>query len=407
MGIYKGQHYFYKSLIKSSITDFIKKERVVNVGIDIEHLIGEGRDLNYSDIELKEYILEYIKPLKDNGLNLFFVFGGKPSNDILTQNVYTNEYLKLKKNILKAFINQKVEIIICIIKQKLLNEVMLYVDITESIFDSLNVETIENIGNYVSNKTNNPIFTLYNDIFIKNELHLNNIPFDNLWELANEHWGTNMSKKRLEYYIDYIKENITDVTIIESIYDGDDQLIMMIELGIIDAIISKDSDMFAYNSKIIIINLYEDIVSYIKINNMYDFFKKEGYSKKVVKTAMIISSADYNYYMYDNYISFHKSLEISKKYKGNYDKTFEYFCNKNNKKYNVHIANEISHSFTTNFDNYIFNTLYSIKKSLYQDNCYIKLFNILLSSIINDNILNISFINISLQQLKNMYIEWK
>ena len=140
---------------------------------------------------------------------------------------------------------------------------------------------------------------------------------------------------------------------------------------------------------------------------MYDFFKKEGYSKKVVKTAMIISSADYNYYMYDNYISFHKSLEISKKYKGNYDKTFEYFCNKNNKKYNVHIANEISHSFTTNYDNYIFNTLYSIKKSLYQDNCYIKLFNILLSSIINDNILNISFINISLQQLKNMYIEWK
>ena len=406
MGIYKGQQYFYKSLIKLSLNDFIKKEKVLNIGIDIEHLIGEARDMNYSDIEVKEYILDYIKPLKDNGLHLFFVYGSKLSNDILTKKVYTNDYLKLKKNILKAFINQKAEFTICIIKKKLLNEVMLYVDITESIFDNLNVETIENIGNYVSNKSKNPIMTLYNDIFIKNELRLN-IPFDILWELANEHWITAMSKKRLEYYIDYIKEHITDVTIIESIYDGDDQLIMMIELGIIDAIISKDSDMFAYNSKIIIVNLYEDIVSYVKINNMYDIFKKEGYSKKVVKTAMVISSADYNYYMYDNYISLHKSLEISKRYKGNYDKTFEYFCNKYNKKYDVDIANEISYSFTIKYDNYILNTLVYIQKSLYQDSCYIKLFNILLSNIINDNILNIKFINISLQELKKMYIDFK
>ena len=83
MGIYKGQQELHESKRTENISNFRTNEKIYTVGIDGEYVIGQGRDLKYSGIALKNYIINsYIKPFKDNGINVYFVFGGKISKDI-------------------------------------------------------------------------------------------------------------------------------------------------------------------------------------------------------------------------------------------------------------------------------------------------------------------------------------
>ena len=430
MGIYKGQQELHESKRTENISNFRTNENIYTVGIDGEYVIGQGRDLKYSGIALKNYIINsYIKPFKDNGINVYFVFGGKISKDInivmANKNNRPNDYLKLKKNVLKAFTNQKSDIITDNLKKIIWNELILYFksnapDIYHPLYEVYNnplkVFTKNNykyymrqLGEYVWDSTSSKL-QLFNELFVEKqtEIPISDVPFDILWEMAYEHWNEKMAKKRLEEHIEYIKKYLVDidiVNVVDSTYDSDDQLIMMVELGIIDAIVSKDSDMFAYNSKIVIIDIdsINNTISYIKINNMYTYLEKNGYTKKVVKTAMIISSADYNYYMYDNYIPFKTSLEISKKFQGNYYKTFKYFCQLYKKTYDKKIANDISHAFMiTDKKTDILDAVKSVVTSLYNnENPHLYVVNILLSKLTDNNVLNIKNISCHLQLLQN------
>jgi hypothetical protein len=118
---------------------------------------------------------------------------------------------------------------------------------------------------------------------------------------------------------------------------------------------------------------------------------------------MIISSADYNYYMYDNYIPFKTSLEISKNFQGNYYKTFKYFCQLYKKTYDKKIANDISHAFMiTDKKTDILDAVKSVVTSLYNnENPHLYVVNILLSKLTDNNVLNIKNISCHLQLLQN------
>jgi hypothetical protein len=128
---------------------------------------------------------------------------------------------------------------------------------------------------------------------------------------------------------------------------------------------------------------------------------------------MIISSADYNYYLCKKKIPFNIALEATIDNNGNirnYYELFYYFCKKENLKYNYEIAEEISkaYNFSTLEDD-IKDSLHVIIKSISKfisfektkkfNHIYFNLIEILLF-IINNNIFNIKIIKSHVNRLK-------
>ena len=345
-----------------------------------------------------------------------------------------NEYLKLKKNVLKAWINQD--------SNKIKEDIIKFIwkDVTDCFkndppdkehslynlflnpINILNKNNYKNymiqVGKYVWNNTD-PIYLLFKifyvekkkDIIIKDIIR--NIPFNLLLDIACDHWDNNMSERRLEKYIPVLKKYLAKfVPIPDSTYDGDDQLGTMASITSVDAIVSGDSDMFAYNPKIVIVDIGEDKKSahYIKISTIYKQLKFKGYTESIIDTAIKISSADYNYYLYDNYIQFKTALKISKKFNGDYHQTFNYFCKKYGKVYDKKIANEIYHAYRVSIcEESIKDSIKSVYNSLVyyinqnDNNVNIKYYHDLIKILllfINNNILDIGVINYNLRVLK-------
>lgn len=376
MGIYKASKTFNKLKASYNLKTFSKSENVTSVGIDAEYAIGSGRDLHLSDIDLKNYIInKFIDPFIKNGIYVYMVFG----NDTNCRDINTNRHndiLKWKKSVLKAYTNQRNLKINKDILRFLWNEIIEYFKLhppnkTNFLYNvylllsssNVNNNTIYNIINnskykkyidYIPDyvwKKSDILYLLYEKIIInKNTISINDIPRNIFWKLAYYHWENNMKQKRLIKHIQYIKQNIKNyVPIVISPYDGDDQLSTMVEAGIIQAIVSGDSDFFAFNSNIVITNMYKNHIEAIKLSDIYHYLQENGYSYNVIRTAMIISSADYNYDLYKYKIPFNTSLTICKKlYKQgkSYFDIFEYFCNKYNIIYNENIAKEISKAYT-------------------------------------------------------------
>lgn len=374
MGIYNAKKELYITKRNELLKNIKKYENIYSVGIDAEYIIGSGREFNLENQDLVNYIIKkYINPFLKNNINVFMIFSGKQIKyyeDLKSYRI--NDKLKWQKNIFKAYQNQNNDII----KKNILNYIWTKVsdyintyppscnnpiyDLYTSIFIYNKPEKILNKTNYISYmrklgnyiwKTSDSMYKLYNYFLIeKNDINLDIIPRDILWELSYNHWINNMTSKRLSNHIDYVKKYLKNyVPIINSPYDGDDQLVTMVNLGIINAIVSGDSDFFAFKSNIVILDVCDktNSIEFVKLNDMYKNFEKNGYTYDMVKTAMIISSADYNPEFYKYKIPFNISLKTCKKLNNDsYFEIFKYFCKKYKISYDYNIAKEISKAYT-------------------------------------------------------------
>jgi hypothetical protein len=428
MGIFRFQ-LETKNLIKTIPINKLSSINVRAVAVDAEYVIGKLLDLKTSPENLNRYIKDmYIDVFINNNVSVYFVFGGKPVKQIekIKKN-RINDILKLKKNVFKSHINQKIKKIQDEFLYYLWNIVELYFDKNPlekddnffNVYNSIFIEKkpskflnnttyscyMKKIGTYVWNK-NEILFKLFEKFIVNLETvtydTIDSLPHSILWNIAYKHWNGKMGIKRLEPYIQNVKKYLKNIVpIIESTYDGDDQLVMMAELGIVNGIISGDSDFFAYNTNIVIldINTVKETINYVKKSDLSNNFKINGYTENMIKNAMIISSADYNYYLCKKKIPFNIALKETTDSNGNirdYYELFYYFCKKENLEYNYEIAEEISkaYTFSTNEDD-IKDSLVVIVNSInkFISSCqhkkYFNLIEILLLFIINNNILNI------------------
>jgi len=374
MGIYNAKKELYITKRNELLKNIKKYENIYSVGIDAEYIIGSGREFNLEKQDLVNYIIKkYINPFLKNNINVFMIFSGKQIKyyeDLKSYRV--NDKLKWQKNIFKAYQNQNNDII----KKNILNYIWTKVsdyinayppscnnpiyDLYTAIFIYNEPEKILNKTNYISYmrklgnyiwKTSDSMYKLYDYFLIeKNDINLDIIPRDVLWELSYNHWINNMTSKRLSDHIDYVKKYLKNyIPIINSPYDGDDQLVTMVNLGIINAIVSCDSDFFAFKSNIVILDVCDktNSIEFVKLDDMYKNFENNGYTYDMVRTAMIISSADYNPEFYKYKIPFNISLKTCKKLNNNsYFEIFKYFCKKYKISYDHNVAKEISNAYT-------------------------------------------------------------
>lgn len=444
MGVFRFQSETNK-VVTTKPVKILPSLGVRSVAVDAEYVIGKLLDLDKSPEKLNQNIKAmYIDIFINNNVSVYFVFGGKPVKQLerIKKN-RINDILKLKKNVFKAHINQKIKNIQDEFLAYLWDMVELYFYnnplekddpfyiVYNTIFVEKNPSNILNkktysyymtkLGGYVWDK-NDILFKLFEKFIVNLEpvTHdiINSLPYSILWKIAYKHWNGKMARKRLETHIYNVKQYLqTIVPIVESTYDGDDQLVMMVELGIVDGIVSGDSDFFAYRTNMVIVDIdnFNETVTYVKISDLYNNFKLNGYTEDMIKNAMIISSADYNYYLCKKKIPFNVALEASIDNNGNvrnYYKLFYYFCQKENLIYNNEIAEEISKAYnvSTNEDD-IKDSLYAIVNSIhkfisckntkYFNHIYFNLIEILLLFIINNNILNIKIIKEYVNTLKN------
>lgn len=374
MGIYNAKKELYITKRNELLKNIKKYENIYSVGIDAEYIIGSGRELNLEKQDLVNYIIKkYINPFLKNNINVFMIFSGKQIKHYEDLKSYRiNDKLKWQKNIFKSYQNQDNNII----KQTILNYIWtkvldyfntyppssndpiyeLYTAIfiynePEKILNKTNyVSYMKKLGNYVW-KTSNSMYKLYDYFLVKrNDVNLDIIPRDIIWDLSYNHWVNNMTHKRLSYHINYVKKYLKKyIPIINSPYDGDDQLVTMVKLGIIDAIVSCDSDFFAFKSNIVILDICDkkNSIEFVKLNDMYKNFENNGYTYDMVQTSMIISSADYNPEFYKYKIPFNTSLKTCKKLNNDsYFEIFKYFCKKHKINYDYNTAKEISNAYT-------------------------------------------------------------
>jgi hypothetical protein len=442
MGVFRFQSEINNVVTITSIKK-LSEQGVRAVAVDAEYIIGKLLDNKKSpenlNIDIKNM---YIDIFINNNINVYFVFSGKPVKQLeIINKSRINDILKLKKNVFKAHLNQKFK--------KIQEEFLEFLwDIVENYFNNnplsnddpfynvyneifiekkpsniLNKDTysyyMTKLGNYVWEK-NDILFKLFEKFIINLEPItydiIDSLPYSILWKIAYKHWNGKMSQKRLETHIYNVKQYLQNIVpVVESTYDSDDQLVTMVELGIVDAIVSGDSDFFAYNTNIVIVDIdkIKEKVTYVKISDLNNNFKLNGYTKNMIKNAMIISSADYNYYLCKKKIPFNIALEATIDNNGNirnYYELFYYFCKKENLKYNYEIAEEISkaYNFSTLEDD-IKDSLHVIIKSISKfisfektkkfNHIYFNLIEILLF-IINNNIFNIKIIKSHVNRLK-------
>lgn len=370
MGIY-GMKSKLKDISKSlKISDFAQKVKTVIV--DIEALIGKANDMKLKREGMIEYIFNnYINPLEKHKIKVIITFGNTKQVDISKN----NNYLKLTKTIIKGFRNQSREIQVIFIKLFLKKKIISYFKENPNFTNEINFELIsKNDFRNVTEKDflelkeiikkiwNEKIIGFIENSFFGNEkLNFDLIPFPMLDQIAQLHWKTSQNKKKLDDHIKYVKDYLKAnniLFVLTKYYDADDQINTMMKLKIGDAVLSFDTDFFAYETSNIIINeIKDDKIFFTKISDFNEYFEGKGITKKMLKYAMILSSSDYNYYFYHLMINFENSLEICKKFmkktnsKKNFYGFFKFVCKLYKKVYYHYIAHEIKHSFSINFGN--------------------------------------------------------
>lgn len=371
MGIY-GMKSELKNISKFlKISDFAQKVKTVIV--DIEALIGKANDIGLKKEGMIKYIFNnYINPLEKHKIKVIITFGNTKQVDISKN----NNYLKLTKTIIKGFRNQSREIQVIFIKsflkKKIISDFKKNPNFTNEInFQFIFKNELENVTRKNFPELEKIIRKIWNNEkiirFIKNsffgneKLNFDSIPFPILDQIAQLHWKTTQNKKKLDDHIEYMKNYLKAnniLFVLTKYYDADDQINTMMKLKIGDAVLSFDTDFFAYETSNIIINeIKDDKIFFIKISDFNEYFEEKGITKEMLKYAMILSSSDYNYYFYHLMINFRNSLEISKKFmkrtnlKKDFYNFFKFVCKLYKKVYYHYIAHEIKYSFSINFGN--------------------------------------------------------
>lgn len=346
------------------------KNEIGNVALDGENMVGiclnslNGK-LNYEEEcrFITKEIYSCYKYLRDKGVKCFLVFRGEEKKHT------KREKLKQKQGILKAFTN--------ISKPKITKKIQRYIwkkltdfirnnrvpkyhelygfyeilysnkekkEKSKEIYKYLKNNNrkllLQKLSTYVWNKPNE-----YKEMFEKFIINQEIISSKEFIETSSEEFLTeisnwnyeNMSEKKLDKYLEYVKNNITKyskcLNIIYTPYDPDDFIITMKREGLINTVVSQDSDFIASGLNMITdIDFKNNFISFLKKDNFYDDMKKKGYSKKSVDIALAISSADYNYKFYMHKIKFKSSLNYAKYYKS-FDILYYEYCKYYNKIY--------------------------------------------------------------------------
>ena len=307
-----------------------QNRKIMAVAIDMESLVGKYYKFHTTaDTKqplfikriLEIIIGKYLQPLIQNNIYFISLIGSNDTDD-LTGVSGDQDTFKLFKNILKAYYNQSA-------KMKL-KQLMEYCDFfTDYHRKSEYVKyTDEQINMEISRKMEISKKIKLNLVSDITEL---NLTFDDIKDTAIYHWEhrdtfkKDMYRKIINYIGDYIR--YLGFPVIKKNGDVDKWCALLYHSGIVDFVISRDSDMLAMKTNIITdINVCNDTFS-IKYIQYSDFRNKYiDYTDDEIHDGLALSSADYNFLLFNQKIPFYDAVEKIKSV--GYDAAFDYYFNK-------------------------------------------------------------------------------
>lgn len=272
MGVY-GVKTFIK---KRGINEFIQWDNFncKKVCIDGEWLLGESFDIS-GKLDSKKFI-EIVKQFQEHKIDICIVFGGEEIS--MPYEAKTDrEFLKNRKNILKAFANLKEED-----KRSIFKKYILF---------------------------NTKIISCLSDFFGGNKKTCRS---DIYYEVAKFHWRFHKKKRRISNdIIREVKSHLNNVEIYTAEREADELCAKLYKDKKVDYILSGDTDMIAFGANVIL-NANEKGVSVVLYKNFIKKCEEMGYSERIVKDSFAYSSSDFNYYLFDKNIFFNDSLNIIK-----------------------------------------------------------------------------------------------
>lgn len=276
------------------------RPRRINCVVLDETMIGDcivgGR------FDTQKLINKYINPFKRKNIALIAVLGSEEPrtwNDCFTE----REYLKLKKNILKAYNNQPDDI------KKF--EIMMLMEEKRYCFQDITKENI-------------------------------------MEECAYYHWLGHNTNKRITKGLKKVAENIlksNGIPVVVSRGEADQWCATIQRYGPADFVLSNDSDMIGMGCDVIVdIDEVNDEIQVIYHSDVMDYYQKRGYTRIQIDQAMALSSADFNFVIYDKELSFPTALKLIKTY-GDIFRAMEYLCRKHGRVYDPPIIKAIEQCY--------------------------------------------------------------
>jgi hypothetical protein len=303
-------------------TDNFKERKVRHVIHDGDFIIGDCKYEEYHRVDMDKLINKYIKPFLDNGIGIYFVIGGKEPTkyDDITN---MKEFLKMRKSMLKSYTNLP---------------------------DEDNELLIQKFLQY--KKT-----PFCKDQHFDKEI----IASDIFEELIQFHWDNHSERRRITpSMINKTVKTLKSfgIKIIYADREADAECVALYQLCLGSFIVSGDSDMSAMGCNTIT-DIYPGrtgndakvkVVYWQKLEK-YFFHMCSEYTdnkditvlRKYIKDAIALSSADYNYFIYDYALPFYKSLEIVIKH--GFHCYLERECEKKKRKYDYEVAESLRNCY--------------------------------------------------------------
>jgi hypothetical protein len=275
--------------VENMILQFIKTDKYNSLYIDYDGLIQK-----------------YVEPFLKNNITVFAVLS-ETVNEQNTSKLNSKEFNKLWKNIRKSYHNQE---------------------------DKKKIEEKEEYFKKISD-----MFEIHDDWSKTSREIMDNI--------ALYHWLNHNPHKRISNKIKLIFKRELEKKGIATIYekvDADNFCSCMYHSGVVQAVVSNDTDMFAMDC-FVICDVSETHFEYWDKHIFYDQLN-ECYGNKnqlfdIATKAMEIASADYNPTLYDCKISFKEAFETLLENKGDYKKAFLQLCEKYDKDFEETFFNNL------------------------------------------------------------------
>lgn len=281
------------------------RSRKINCIVLDETVIGDcisGRILDSNKLRDK-----YILPFQRKGIYLIAVMGSDEPR-VWSDCANEREFLKLKKNVLKAYNNQP---------------------------DHIKKEEIK------------MLMEQKNDCF-------KNITKENiLEECAYYHWLEHSTEKRITKAMKRMTENLFKrhgVPVMIAPGEADQWCAIIQKIGLADLVLSSDSDMIAMGCDTIVgVDEEKDEIDIIFHHDFLEHFISQGYTKDQIQQALCLSSADFNFIIYDKELPFPKALSLIKSC-GNIFNAMQYLCRRYDRVYDQAIVGSISRCYELSYD---------------------------------------------------------